>query len=213
MVIEVLRSPNNTKTPTKPVSGNIYETGECSRNSSKVKPKGQRDVEQSSLLTSVPANTHSSQGESQLYNFEDNEAVIKMIIKGRCDMCQELTGFQLIGCLTGLNVEPRIQIKYVDAKNHFAEKLSQRSFTRNEWNHLLHLLNIMNFSVFFLQPFLSFKLKAKRTECYAQKKTRRIFRRKFTYREVQICEFGDGKTRIFFPWCRATCRAISLCET
>ena len=31
----------------------------------------------------VPTNTHSCQGDSQLYIFEDNEAVIKMIIKGR----------------------------------------------------------------------------------------------------------------------------------
>ena len=31
----------------------------------------------------VPTNTRSSQGESQLYIFEDNEAVIKIIMKGR----------------------------------------------------------------------------------------------------------------------------------
>ena len=34
-------------------------------------------------MNTVFTNSHSSQGESQLYIFKDNEAVIKMIIKGR----------------------------------------------------------------------------------------------------------------------------------
>ena len=42
-----------------------------------------REFEQLSNVDYVPTNTHSSQGESLLYIFEDNEAVIKMIIKGR----------------------------------------------------------------------------------------------------------------------------------
>ena len=41
-------------------------------------------VDQLSNADYVPTNTHSSQGdESQLYIFEDNEAVIEMLIKGR----------------------------------------------------------------------------------------------------------------------------------
>ena len=83
MVIEVLRLPNNTKTQIKLLSGNRYETGDCSRNPSKTIPRGHRDVQQLSQLKYVPANGHSSEGESQLYISEDSEAVIKMIIKGR----------------------------------------------------------------------------------------------------------------------------------
>ena len=45
--------------------------------------KRKREVEHLSDVDYVPTNTHSSQGESQLYIFEDNEAVINMIIKGR----------------------------------------------------------------------------------------------------------------------------------
>ena len=41
-----------------------------------------QDVEQLSHVDHVATNAHSSQGEFQLYIFEDNEAVIKMIIKG-----------------------------------------------------------------------------------------------------------------------------------
>ena len=45
VVIEVLRSTNETKTPTSPASGNRCETGDCSRNTPKTKLKGNRDVE------------------------------------------------------------------------------------------------------------------------------------------------------------------------
>ena len=41
-----------------------------------------REIEQLSNVDYGPTNTQSSQNESQLYIFEDNEAVVKMIIKG-----------------------------------------------------------------------------------------------------------------------------------
>ena len=44
--------------------------------------KGNRDVDELSNVDYVVTNAHSCQGESQLCIFEDNEAVIKMIIKG-----------------------------------------------------------------------------------------------------------------------------------
>ena len=50
-----------------------------------------------------------------------------------------------------INLEPKIQIKYVDMPN-------KESFSRDEWNHLLRLFNIMNFSMFscsHLSEFLS----------------------------------------------------------
>ena len=78
-MIEVLRSSNSTKPPTNLSAGN------CSRwHKSNPKQKGTRDVDQLSHVDYVTTNAHSSQGESQLYIFEDNEVVIKMIIKGRC---------------------------------------------------------------------------------------------------------------------------------
>ena len=45
--------------------------------------KGNRDVDRLSHVDYVSTNANSSQGESQLYVFEDNEAVIKMITKDR----------------------------------------------------------------------------------------------------------------------------------
>ena len=78
VVIEVLRSSKSTASPTHQAAGN------CSQNhKSKPKQKGNRDVDQLSHVDYVTTNAIFSQGESQLYIFEDNEAVIGMIIEGR----------------------------------------------------------------------------------------------------------------------------------
>ena len=44
-----------------------------------------------------------------------------------------------------INLEPKIRIKYVDTKHQLADILTKGNFTRDEWNHLLHLLNISHF--------------------------------------------------------------------
>ena len=69
-VIKVLRSTSNT---VQPNHTSIQETGATLDS----KTKAQKVVEY------VPTDTHSSKGESQLYVFEDTEAVIKIVIKGR----------------------------------------------------------------------------------------------------------------------------------
>ena len=69
----------------------------------------------------ISSNVNSSRKEASLYIFEDNEAVIKMIIK-------------------------EIQIKYIDTKNQLADVLTRGNFTRDEWNHLLCMFNICHFS-------------------------------------------------------------------
>ena len=40
----------------------------------------------------------------------------------------------------------KIQIKYVDTKHQLADILTKGNFTRDEWNSLLHLFNIIHFS-------------------------------------------------------------------
>ena len=45
--------------------------------------KSQRRIDVMKDIDSVPSNVQSSRQEALLYVFEDNEAVIKMIIKGR----------------------------------------------------------------------------------------------------------------------------------
>ena len=79
IVIEVLRT---TKDNTQPNHTSHKETWTVfdSKTKSKQVTRKQK-VDQLSEVDHVPTNTHSSQGESQLYIFEDNEAVINMIIR------------------------------------------------------------------------------------------------------------------------------------
>ena len=45
-----------------------------------------------------------------------------------------------------INLDSKIQIKYIDTENQLANILTKGNFTRDEWNHLLCLLNISHFS-------------------------------------------------------------------
>ena len=45
-----------------------------------------------------------------------------------------------------VNLDPKIQIKYIDTKDQLADILTTGSFTRDEWNHLLCMFNISHFS-------------------------------------------------------------------
>ena len=49
-----------------------------------------------------------------------------------------------------INLDPKIQIKYIDTKNQVADILTKGNFTRDEWNLLLTLFNISHFSSTFL---------------------------------------------------------------
>ena len=45
-----------------------------------------------------------------------------------------------------LNLDPKIQIRYVDTEHQLADILTKGNFTRDEWNNLLCLFNISHFS-------------------------------------------------------------------
>ena len=46
-----------------------------------------------------------------------------------------------------INLDPKIQIKYVDTKHQLADILTKGNFTCDEWNKFLHLFNISHFSL------------------------------------------------------------------
>ena len=97
----------------------------------------------------VPSNVQSAHHEALLYVFEDNEAVIKMIIKGRSPTMRHVSRTHRVALdwlFNRINLDPKIQIKYIDTKNQLADILTEGSFTRDEWNHLLTLFNISHFS-------------------------------------------------------------------
>ena len=41
-----------------------------------------------------------------------------------------------------INLDPKIQVKYIDTKNQLTDILTKGNFTRDEWNHLLCLSKI-----------------------------------------------------------------------
>ena len=111
--------------------------------------KSQKRINVMENIDSVPSNVQSSRQEALLYVFEDNEAVIKMIIKGRSPTMRHVFRTHRVALdwlFDRINLDSKIQIKYIDTKNQLADILTKGSFTRDEWNHLLCLFIISHFS-------------------------------------------------------------------
>ena len=103
----------------------------------------------SDLMKRLPQRGWFSHQEALLYMFKDNEAVIKMIIKGRSPSMRHVSRTLRVALdwlFDRINLDPKIQIKYIDTKNQHADILAKGNFTRDEWNHLLCLFNISHFS-------------------------------------------------------------------
>ena len=86
----------------------------------------------------ISSNVNSSRQEALLYVFEDNEAVIKMIIKIRSPTMKHVSRTHRVALdwlFDRINLDPKIQIKYIDTKNQLADILTKGNFTRDEWNH------------------------------------------------------------------------------
>ena len=79
----------------------------------------------------VPSNVQFSHHEALLYVFEDNEAVIKMIIKGRSPTMRHVSRTHRVALdwlFDRINLEPKIQIKYIDTKKPTCRHPNQRKF-------------------------------------------------------------------------------------
>ena len=117
-----------------------------------VNDKDQRSEGMANVLNHidcVSSNVNSSHQEALLYEFEDNEAVIKMIVKGRSPTMRHVSRTHRVALdwlFDRINVDPKILIKCIDTKNQLADDLTKGNFTRDEWNHLLCLFNISHFS-------------------------------------------------------------------
>ena len=115
----------------------------------KKRKQSQRMINDLDNVDFIPSNVQSSHQEALLYVFEDNEAVIKMIIKGSSPTMRHVFsahGVALDWLFDRINFDPKIQIKYIDTKNQLADILTKGNFTRDEWNHLSCLFNISHFS-------------------------------------------------------------------
>ena len=79
----------------------------------------------------VPSNVQSARQEDLLCVFEDNEAVIKMIIKGRSPTMRHVSRTHRVALdwlFDRINLDTKIQIKYIDTKNQLADILTKGEF-------------------------------------------------------------------------------------
>ena len=75
-------------------------------------------------IDSVPSNVQSARQGVLLYVFEDNEAVIKMIIKGISRTMRQVSRSHRVALdwlVDGINLDPKFQVKYIDTKNQLAD--------------------------------------------------------------------------------------------
>ena len=98
----------------------------------------------------VPSNVQFSHQEALLLVFEDNGAVIKMIIKGRSPTMRHVSRTHRVALdwlFDRINLDSKIQIKYIDTKNQLADILTKGNFTRDEWSHLFVFVLTLAISV------------------------------------------------------------------
>ena len=82
-------------------------------------------------IDAVPSNVQSASLEALLYVFEDNEAVIKKIMKGRSPTMRHVSRTHRVALdwlFDRINLDPKIQIKYIDTKNQLADILTKGEF-------------------------------------------------------------------------------------
>ena len=90
----------------------------------------------------MSSNVRFSQSSAMLYVFEDNEAVIKKIIKGWSPTMRHVSRTHRVALdllFDSINLDPEIQMMYIDTKHQLADILTTGHFTRVEWHNLLHL--------------------------------------------------------------------------
>ena len=110
--------------------GNTYQTnqerGDPHKSPTRIKIHWKRDDLDN--VDFISSNVHSSRKEALLYIFEDNEAVIKMIIKGRSPTMRHVSWTHRVALdrlFDRINLDPKIRIKYIDTKNQLADILTK----------------------------------------------------------------------------------------
>ena len=96
--------------------------------------KSHNKVDVTKDIDAVPTNVQSARQEALWYVFEDNEAVIKMIVKGRSPTMRHVSRTHRVALdslFDQIILDTQIQIKYIDTKNQLADILTKGSFTRD----------------------------------------------------------------------------------
>ena len=85
----------------------------------------------------ISSNTKNLDSSAMLCVFEDNEAAIKMIAKGRSPAMRHVSRTHRVvldWLFDRINLDPKIQIRYIDTKHQLADMLTKGNFRRDEWN-------------------------------------------------------------------------------
>ena len=151
LVIEVCHSsPNGLNNSKDQVRGNSSRNTTSNKHTqNQTKVPTQHDNFDVSDVDHVPSNAKFSRFGAMLYIFKDNEAVIEMIIKGRSPRMRHVSRTHRVALdwlFDRINLDSKIEIKYVDSKHQFGDILTKENFTRDEWNNLLRLFNISDSS-------------------------------------------------------------------
>ena len=134
----------------------------------------------------ISSNVHPSRQEALLYVFEDNEAVIKMIVKGRSPTMRHVSRTHRVALdwlFDRINLDPKIQINYIDTKKPTRRHTNQGEF-HTWW---------MESSFVFIQH-LPFQLHEQR-QSDSEKNTRRCRWRKIHSKIEADDEFGLAMQR------------------
>ena len=164
--------------------------------------KSHKKIDAMKDIDSVPSNVQSARQEALLYVFEDNEAVIKMIMKGRSPTMRHVSRTHRVALdwlFDRLNQDPKIQIKYIDTKNQLADILTKGNFTSDEWNHLLTLFNISHFSstAFHRCDGKTSSTRIRRRTCHSQIATHDEFDRKNAFGRVFFSLMKPGEDLVW----------------
>ena len=93
--------------------------------------KSQNKINLMKDIDSVLSNVQSARQEASVYVFEDNEAVIKIIIKGRSLTRRRVFRTHRVALdwfFDRINLDPKIQIKYIDTKKPTRRHLDKGEF-------------------------------------------------------------------------------------
>ena len=113
------------------VLGNVSRVSDRSRkpeNNDHKHHKSHNKIDVMKDIDAVPSNVQSARQEALLYVFEDNEAVIKMIMKSRRPTMRHVSRTHRVALdwlFNRINLDSKIQIKYIDTKNQLADILTK----------------------------------------------------------------------------------------
>ena len=116
------------------VLGNVSRVSDRSgqpENSENKHHKSHNKIDAMKDIDSVPSNVQSARQEALWYVFEDHEAVIKMIMKGRSPTMRHVSRTHRVALdwlFDRINLDPKIQIKYINTKNQLADILTKGEF-------------------------------------------------------------------------------------